>query len=214
MTFWERIQKLCADKHTTPTALCKSLGLSTSMATRWKNGTIPNSSTMCVLAEALGVTAHHLMWGSDNPTEKAPDVKPNAVFLDMSRVYEIPVFETVSAGFGAIADDCIVDYTPLYFTDPGEAADTICIKVKGDSMYPKIEDGDIIQVRKQDTVDSGTIAVVLLDGEEGLVKRVVYGDGWLELQSINPYYKPMRFTGADIMRVRVVGVVRKLIKNF
>lgn len=64
MTFWERIQNLCLEKGTTPTALCKSLGLSTSMVTRWKNGTIPNQSTMEILADALGVTAHFLMWGN------------------------------------------------------------------------------------------------------------------------------------------------------
>lgn len=63
MTFWNRIQTLCLDKGTTPTALCKSLGLSTSMVTRWKNGTIPNQTTMEILADALGVTAHFLMWG-------------------------------------------------------------------------------------------------------------------------------------------------------
>lgn len=209
--FWTQFQQLCQNVSKSPNGVAKELGLSSGTVTFWKNGKIPKSDTLKKIADYFGVTVDYLL---GNDQKKTPDIKPNAVFLDMSRVYEIPVFETVSAGFGAIADDCIVDYTPLYITDPGEAADTICIKVKGDSMYPKIEDGDIIQVRKQDSVDSGTIAVILLDGEEGLVKRVVYGDGWLELQSINPYYKPMRFTGGDIMRVRVVGVVRKLIKNF
>lgn len=209
--FWTQYQLLCQTVGKSPNGVAKELGLSSGTVTFWKNGKIPKSETLKKIADYFGVTVDYLL-GAEN--KKTPDIKPNAVFLDMSRIYEIPVFETVSAGFGAIADDCIVDYTPLYFTDPGEAAETICIKVKGDSMYPKIEDGDIIQVHKQDSVDSGTIAVVLLDGEEGLVKRVEYGDGWLELHSINPYYKPMRFTGADIERVRVLGVVRRLIKNF
>mgnify|MGYP003294472468 CR=1 FL=1 len=82
MTFWERIQNLCLEKGTTPTALCKSLGLSTSMVTRWKHGTIPNQSTMELLADALGVSAHFLMWGGElkldlkqfsaDPKEKEP----------------------------------------------------------------------------------------------------------------------------------------------
>ena len=82
MTFWERIRLLCSEKNTTPTALCKSLGLSTSMVTRWKNGTIPNQTTMDILAESLGVTAHYLMWGNttgfdmqyfaESPKEKEP----------------------------------------------------------------------------------------------------------------------------------------------
>lgn len=73
MTFWERIQILCSEKNTTPTGLCKSLGLSTSMATRWKNGTIPNPATMEILAEALGVTSRFLMWGSDSASSPADE---------------------------------------------------------------------------------------------------------------------------------------------
>ena len=80
-------------------------------------------------------------------------------------------------------------------------------------MYPKIEDGDIIQVYKQDSVDSGSIAVILLDDDEGLVKKVYYGDDWIELHSINPMYPVMRFEKEDVTRLRVVGLVRKIIKN-
>lgn len=125
----------------------------------------------------------------------------------------VPLFESVSAGFGALAINDVQDYVPLYFTSPIEAAETICIKVHGDSMSPKIEDGDIIQVHKQDSVDSGSLAVVLVDGDNGLVKKVLYGETWIELHSINPMYKPMRFNGPDVERVRVVGLVKKIIKD-
>ena len=125
----------------------------------------------------------------------------------------IPLFENVSAGFGTLAINQVVDYIPLYFTSAAEAAETICIKVRGDSMFPKIEDGDIIQVHKCDSVDSGTIAVVLLDGEEGLVKRVEYGAAWLELHSINPMYKTMRFNGPDVNRVQILGEVKLIMKK-
>ena len=77
----------------------------------------------------------------------------------------------------------------------------------------KIENGDIIVVRKQSSVDSGSIAVVLVDGDEGFVKRVVYDDDTIELQSINPEYAPKIFKGADVLRVRVVGLVKQVIKN-
>ena len=80
-------------------------------------------------------------------------------------------------------------------------------------MFPKIEDGDIVQVHKQESVDSGSIAVVLVDGDEGLVKRVSYGEDWIELQSINPMYQAMRFEGEDVLRVRVVGLVTQITKG-
>lgn len=82
-------------------------------------------------------------------------------------------------------------------------------------MYPKIENGDIIVVHKQDSVDSGQIGVFLIDGEEGVVKKAnyVYGEPWLELLSINPEYMTRRFEGIDVERVKTLGLVKQVIKN-
>lgn len=133
--------------------------------------------------------------------------------LDSKLIYQIPVYESVSAGFGAYADNDIIDYIPVVIKNPRDVGDTIAIKVTGDSMYPKIENGDLVVVRRQNSVDSGDIAVVLLDGDEGLVKKVVYDDGWIELQSINPEYKPKRYENAEVTRLRVVGKVMQIIKT-
>ena len=81
------------------------------------------------------------------------------------------------------------------------------LRVTGDSMTPVINDRDLVLVRRQSTVDSGRYAVVLVDGEEGLVKRVVYNEDWVELQSVNPYYPPRRFEGQAAQQVTVVGLV-------
>lgn len=54
----------------------------------------------------------------------------------------------------------------------------------------------------------------LLDGDEGLIKKVVYGDDWIELHSINPYYPPRRFEGEEVLRIRVVGLVKGVFRSF
>lgn len=137
-----------------------------------------------------------------------------AAVINSDNIYRIPVFESVSAGFGAYASDEIMDYIPVMIKNPYDVDDTIAIKVKGDSMYPKIEDGDIIIVRKQTSVDSGDIAVLLMDGDEGLVKKVEYGSDWIELHSINPEYKTKRFEGREVLRLQVVGLVIGSYKTF
>ena len=168
---------------------------------------------------ALYGTAEGISGGNmfDNSGQiEAPTFAPQAedvTLLPHNKVRLIPLYESVSAGFGVTADSTVIDYMPLFITSDFEADSTMCIKVKGNSMYPKIEDGDIVQVLKTPSVDSGKIAVVLLDGEEGLIKRVVYGEDWIELQSINPEYAPRRFEGAEVQRIRVVGLVKKIIKE-
>ena len=112
-----------------------------------------------------------------------------------------------------LAQDTIIGYKPTYITTPSEQDQYIWISVVGDSMSPMIDDGSQILVRKQESIDSGQIAVVLIDDEEAVVKRVVYGNTWIELQSVNPYYPPRRFEGADVQRLRVFGLVKEVSKS-
>ena len=204
MTIGERVKAARERKGFTQDELAHKLGYKSrsSINKIEKERDIPRSMIV-KLAEILDVTPAYLMGWDEEKIDKS---NISAVFND--NIHMVPVFESVSAGFGAYADDHIVEYCPFIINSEKEAADTIAIRVSGDSMSPKIEDGDIIRVHKQESVDSGSIAVVLLDGEEGLVKKVVYGDDWIELHSINPYYPVRRFEGEEVLRLRVVGLVK------
>lgn len=205
--FKKNFIKICNDKKVAPTTVVRAIGLTASAFSCWTDETVPRRATLMKLADYLGCTVDDLL--AEEPTP----IQPNTIFLDQQNIHMIPLYESVSAGFGTLAINDVIDYVPLFISSPIEASETLCIKVTGDSMYPKIEDGDIIQVHKQDSVDSGAIAVVLLDNEDGLVKKVIYGETWIELHSINPMYKTMRFNGADTLRVKVLGKVNKVIKN-
>lgn len=187
--------------------LCTDLNLKYSTVSEWLSANkYPRIDSIEKMANYFGISKSDLI-------EKYEPSNISAV-IDSDTIYRIPVFESVSAGFGAYASDEIVDYIPVMIKNPYDVEDTIAIKVKGDSMYPKIEDGDIIIVRKQISVDSGDIAVLLLDGDEGLVKKVEYGKDWIELHSINPEYKTKRFDGREVLRLRVVGLVIGSYKTF
>ena len=207
--FWKIFFSLCNENKTNPTKVVEALNISKGSVTKWKNGAIPSGATLKKLADYFNVSVDFLI---GNETDE-PKAEANAVFLDDKQIYMIPVFESVSAGFGACASGEIVGYEPCHIHNPFEAAESLCIRVKGDSMFPKIEDGDLIQVHKQTSVDSGSVAVVLLDGEEGLVKKVLYGEDWIELHSFNPMYSVMRFEGKDVLRLKVVGLVKTVVKR-
>ena len=201
--------------HLTQKELAERLFKSESAVRMWELGkSEPDNDTMFHLATIFCVSVDDLLdaYSSEARDFYSPPPSSNLSPLPQRGMRIIPVYETVSAGFGTQADDQIVDYLPCFILGDSEADNSIGIKVKGDSMYPKIEDGDIIRVVKQDTVESGQLAVVLVD-DEGFVKRIVYGHGFVELQSINPLYPPMRFEGTEAERVRVIGLVRQIIKN-
>lgn len=206
--FKKNFIKICNQNNVAPTVVLKEIGLTGATFSKWDDDSVPRKATLQKLADYFGITVEALL--SDDPSPiRAEDLTE----LDREDIYMTPLYETVSAGFGSLAVNEVVDYIPLYFQSPAEANETICIKVRGNSMAPRIENGDVIQVHKQDAVDNGSIAVVLVDGDEGFVKVVTFGDGWIELRSFNNMYKPMRFNGPDVLRVRVVGAVKKIIKS-
>lgn len=211
--FKEIFIKLCNERNVPPTVVLQNIGLTAATYSKWDDTSVPRKATLYKLADYFGVSVDYLLGNTVDVNEKTPIESTNAIMLDGQNIFNIPIYENASAGFGAMAIDLVVDYLPLYFSSVQEAQETICIIVRGDSMYPKIEDGDIIQVHKQSTVDSGQVGVVLIDGEEAFVKKIVYGETWIELHSFNPMYKTMRFNGADVQRIRVLGVVKKVIKE-
>lgn len=208
--FKKNFIKLCNTRNVAPTVVCQEVGLSNAAYSCWTDESVPRKATLMKIADYFGITVEQLLAEPEEPA-RTPDDRLS--LMEQRNVHMVPVYENAAAGFGALAIDNVVDYMPLYISAPSEAAETICIKVRGDSMYPTIDNGDIIQVHKQTSVDSGSVAVVLLDGEDALVKKVVYGRDWIELHSFNPMYKTMRFNGRDVLRVRVVGLVKKVIKE-
>lgn len=209
MNTLDRIFSELSKKNISQKEFCEFLQIPKQTPTDWKSGKSKSYLQLIPqIADFFEVSTDYL-YGKETPAVS----KSNYIELNDQKIYMIPIFETVSAGLGAFASDYISGYMPMYFDNGEDAKNSICIKVQGDSMYPKIEDGDIVLVRKQDSVDSGSIAVILIDNEEGVVKRIFYGNDWIELQSFNPTYKPMRFVKNDMNRITIIGEVKKIIKN-
>ena len=82
-----------------------------------------------------------------------------------------------------------------------------CLRAQGDSMIDaRIHDGDIVYVRKQEAVDNGEVAVVLI-GDEATLKRVYYypDKQKLLLQPANPKYEPFIYVGDELDQIRILG---------
>lgn len=184
--------------------LADRTGISKSTLQRYETGGIKS-----IPLEKLGALANGL-----ETTEMYILGKPESGNAEpiSTGVYEIPVFDSVSAGFGAYADSQAVCFIPTFIGHSAERGEYLWINVKGDSMSPKIEDGDRILVRRSDSVENGSVAVVMID-DEAFVKKIKYGRDWIELHSFNPYYPVRRLEGGEAEHVRVVGLVVEVSKK-
>ena len=213
--FKDTFVKICKRKGMSPTYVCKEIGLTSAAFSNWNENSIPRRATLVKLSNFLNVSIEELLEESSSECkkEKPPIRIHEGELLSSAKMRMVPVFDSVSAGFGAEALEDVAEYIPLYFENLEEAERTFCINVKGNSMSPKIEDGDIIQICKQDSIDSGKIGVVLIDGTDALVKQIWIGDKGITLHSFNPFYPDMVFDPSEADHVKVVGVVKKIIKT-
>lgn len=191
--------------------VAKKVGVAKSTIQRYEAGLItsPKLPVLVAIANTFGVNENWIKGISD---EKRAAKKNTKEFED-NRI-PVPVLGEVSAGLGTYADDNITGYIfedKSNMTDDSEYA---YLKVVGDSMYPEFKEGDLVFIKCQNSVESGSYAVVMVEDEMGVVKRVIYGEDFVELQSVNPMYPPRRFEGKDVLKIRVFGLVKGMKRVF
>ena len=113
------------------------------------------------------------------------------------------------------AVEYIIDYEEIS-EDMARQGEFFALQIKGDSMEPKISDGDVVIVRKQPDIESGETAIVLVNGDEATIKKVQKFTGGINLIPSNPAYDVMTFTNEQIEKlpVRILGKVVELRAKF
>ncbi len=199
----ERICELCEKRGLSINALEKQLNIGRGTISRW-NQNKPSIDKVALVAEFFGVSTDYLYFGDSV-----------AVGLSSEGAVSIPVLGEVAAGFPMFVSENIIDYEEI----PAEMAaqgDYFGLRIKGDSMEPKISEGDVVVVRKQSDVDDGDIAVVLVNGESATVKRVKKRPEGLILSPTNPAFEPMFYSKDEVIKkpVQIIGRVVELRAKF
>lgn len=160
-------------------------------------------SKIKAIAEALETTPAYIM-GWDEPDQKLD--KENLNFFDNLFPIEtkkFPLIGNIACGKPILADEQF----EAYIEAGANIKADFCLRAKGDSMIgARIYDGDIVFIRKQEMVDDGEIAAVLID-DEATLKRVYYDQesNVIQLFAENPQYKTMRFAGEELDHIRILG---------
>lgn len=128
---------------------------------------------------------------------------------------KIPVLGRVAAGIPLEAVEDIVDYEEIT-PEMAASGEHFGLNIQGDSMAPRICSGDVVIVRKQESVENGDVAVVLINGQDATVKRFYATEHGIKLVAANPAYEPMFFSPEEIrsLPVTVIGRVVELRGKF
>lgn len=185
--------------------LNREFGLKTdrAMVSKWETGyQTPVLYTISCLAKIFNVSIDYL-----NGDGTAINIERKGV--------SIPVLGYVRAGIPIEAVENILDYEEISL-DMASKGEYFALSIKGDSMEPKISEGDVVIVRKQDIVENGELAVVLVNGNDATVKKFYMNENGVSLISTNSAYDPFYYTKeqVDTLPVRVIGKVVELRAKF
>lgn len=206
----DRLKTLRKEKGVTQKEVGEYLGISYQAYSHYENGLRnPDNETLKKLATYFGVSVDYLLGRDERPL-------PDNLFPLDSESVSLRILGNVRAGTGGVCREELLGYQvlPKELLRGRDPKELFCLHVKGDSMSPRIPEGTLIVVQRQNSVDSGSLAVVSIDSEEAVVKKVYYGSDWIELLSFNPDYAPRKFSGADVQRVFVIGKVIKSIMDW
>lgn len=208
-----RLRQCREQREETLEQVARVLGVNKTTVMRWESGSTPHISraTLNLLAQHYGVTVEWLQgektarpigaWAPASATAAEPSVR-------------LPILGAVQAGFGGAVFEEIIGYEPASAGAVQAGEDYCWFRVRGDSMTPLINEGDLVLIRRQTAVDSGDYAVAVINDEEGTIKQIHNLPDGIELHSVNPYYPVRRFTGEAARQVRIIGRVMESKRKF
>lgn len=204
-TFGDKLKQAMEKAEMNATELSEKTGISKSAISRYlSGGYIAKQRNLLKLSRALHVDPKFLF--SDAVEELDANLK----------VYRIPIVGKVVAGTPIDAIENITDY--IRVTNPAAADGSYyALHVTGASMEPEMREGDLVIVHKQDYFDSGDICIVLVNGNEATVKKVIKSDQGITLIGFNATVYPPHFYNArqvEELPVRVIGKVKQVRRSY
>lgn len=177
--------------------------------TRSNKPIVPSIDTMKAIADGLEMDLDVLLRSID-PSQK---IKINSTH---PKGVQIPVLGRVVAGVPLEAVEEILDYEEIT-PELAATGEFFALQIRGRSMEPRMLEGDVVIVRKQDDVESGDIAIVLVNGDEATVKKIKKMSTGITLIATNiSVYEPHFYSNEEIeaLPVQILGKVVELRGKF
>lgn len=218
MKFNDILKSLRKNSNMTQVQLAEKINVTQGTIANWERGVRePDMETIKKIANALSVPVERFFMDSQNANTQPDLTTVTPVNFELANapisMKRIAVIGEVAAGYQCLADMQVIDYVACDASLLHTGYEYVYLRVRGDSMEPELHEGDLVLVQVQDTIESGEYAVVLVDNEDGLVKRIEIDRTHITLISENPYYPPRRFDREEMNRIRIFGKVVSVMRR-
>ncbi len=191
-------------KGLTQAEVAKYIGISQNNYSYWESGKVKiDNDSLKKLADYFNVSVDYLL------DRETPNVG------NQGRGVKIPGYGEIAAGIPIEAIEDIIDFEEIT-PDLAASGEFLALAIKGDSMAPRIQSGDVVIIRRQETVENGDIAAVMVNGDSATLKRVKPDANGLWLLPLNPAFTPIFYTKKECAEkpVRILGKMIELRAKF
>lgn len=206
--FGERLKEMIDKFNKTPKDIADITGLTEATISRYINGILEaKRTTIHIIAQYFNINPNYLLGLTDDPNINDNMVRETSnAYIINSEVTRIPVLGKISAGLPLLAVENIEGYEFISKDMLSPYCEYFYLRVVGDSMNLKMIDGDKVLVQKQDIVENGDIAIVIVNGYDAVIKKFVKQDNIVQLlpMSTNPEHLPQIYD-TDKVDVRIIG---------
>ena len=203
MSTVNKVKRICKDRKIPISRLERELGFSNGYINQLRKGTFP-SDRLVLISNYLDIPISELL---ADDTENHKNDRPNGV--------KIPVLGDVAAGIPIENVEKILDYEEMD-EELASKGKFFGLRIKGNSMSPRIQSGDVVIVRVQPYAESGDVVIAKVNGDDACCKKLLKHTDGITLLSFNQDYEPLSFNKQDIVSlpVSIIGKVVELRGKF
>lgn len=191
-----KLRELRKQRRLTQTEMAGNMGIAQNTYSYWESGKVKiDNVSLLKLANFFNTTVDDIL-GKES-------IRPKGI--------KIPVLGRVQAGIPVEAVEDIIDYEEIT-QELAAQGEYFALQIRGDSMEPKISAGDVVIVRKQSDIESGQVGVIIVNGSDATIKRIVKHTEGITLIANNPIYPPKFYTNNEIVStpIEIIGKVVEL----
>ena len=203
-TVAKNLKRILYEKRITSAELARGLGIAKTTVSGWMNEyRVPTAETMDRLCNYLGVTRSELVSES---TQDIPPVKG----------VKIHVYGRIAAGVPWEMIEDIYDDEEINPEMLKGGQEYFGLVIHGNSMEPKMSEGDIVIVRKQEEAETGDVVIATVNGNDATCKKLKKEKNGIFLIGFNPSFSPMFFSSDEVhdLPVKILGKVVELRAKF
>ena len=201
MSIAENIKRIRLEHGLSQAELGKIAGVSDKAVSTWELGIkVPRMGAVEKMATYFGIAKSVIV---DDAQPAYPPASPAPIppgFEPMPKMDWVPLVGRIACGTPITAEENVEQMVCV----PSRWHSTFTLTCKGDSMEPRIHDGDLVAIRSQPEVENGEIAAVRIDGEATL-KHVYLHDSFIELRPENPAFNSIILSREDMNNVVIEG---------